>query len=56
MDLAVEGLTSRDYWDVWRIIEEVIGGRLVDLVEIETAGESLQRLYPNCGAVCVLNQ
>jgi predicted nucleotidyltransferase len=43
VDLAVEGLSSDDYWRAWRAVEEIIGDRPVDLVEIETVGESLQR-------------
>jgi predicted nucleotidyltransferase len=43
VDLAVEGLSGDDYWQVWRAVEEIIGDRLVDLVEIETVGESLER-------------
>lgn len=42
VDLAVEGLTADNFWHAWRIVEDVIGDRLVDLVEIETATESLR--------------
>lgn len=41
VDLAVEGLAGDDYWQAWRLVEEIIGDRSVDLIEIETAGESL---------------
>ena len=41
VDLAVEGLASKDYWQAWRVVEEMIGGRSVDLIDIEMAGESL---------------
>lgn len=43
VDLVVEGLMSDDYWRAWRLVEEIIADRPVDLIEIETAGESLQR-------------
>jgi predicted nucleotidyltransferase len=43
VDLAVEGLSGDDYWQAWRAVEEIIGDRQVDLVEIETVGESLKR-------------
>jgi predicted nucleotidyltransferase len=43
VDLAVEGLSSDDYWRAWRAVEDIIGDRQVDLVEIETVGESLKR-------------
>lgn len=42
VDLAVEGLAGRDYWDAWRLVEETVGDRPVDLIEIEIAGESLR--------------
>jgi len=42
VDLAVEGLTVDNFWHAWRIVEDVIGDRPVDLVEIETATESLR--------------
>lgn len=37
VDLAVEGLTGDDYWEAWRIVEEIITDRAVDLVDLETA-------------------
>lgn len=49
VDLAVEGLASEDYWDAWRLAEEVIGDRPVDLVELETARESLRRAIERYG-------
>jgi predicted nucleotidyltransferase len=49
VDLAVEGLAGGDYWRAWRLVEEVIGDRLVDLIEIETAGESLRRAIERYG-------
>jgi len=49
VDLAIEGLASDDYWPAWRLVEEVVTDRPVDLVEIETAGESLQRAIQRYG-------
>ena len=43
VDLAVEGLRAQDYWQAWRLAEEIIEHRPVDLIEIETAKESLRR-------------
>jgi len=43
VDLAVEGLRAGDYWQAWRLAEEIIEHRPVDLVELETAKESLRR-------------
>ena len=42
VDLAVEGLAGDDYWRAWRLVEEIVGDRSVDLIEIETARESLR--------------
>ena len=41
VDLAVEGLDANDYWQAWRTVEQIIGDRAVDLIEIETASNSL---------------
>jgi predicted nucleotidyltransferase len=49
VDLAVEGLIADDYWRAWRLAEAIIGDRLVDLIEIETAGESLRRAIERYG-------
>jgi predicted nucleotidyltransferase len=49
VDLVVEGLAGEDYWRAWRLIEEIIADRPVDLIEIETAGESLQRAIRRYG-------
>ena len=42
VDLAVEGLPPEHYWDAWRLVEEVVADRPVDLVEIESASPSLR--------------
>ena len=42
MDLAVEGLAADAYWEAWRLAEEIVGDRPVDLIEIETASPSLR--------------
>lgn len=49
VDLAVEGLAGDDYWQAWRLVEEIIGDRPVDLIEIEMVGESLQRAIQRYG-------
>ncbi len=49
VDLAVEGLSAEDYWEAWRLVEDVIQERPVDLIEIERAGESLQRVIERYG-------
>jgi len=43
VDLAVEGLSADNYWEAWRVLEELITDRVVDLVALETARESLRK-------------
>ena len=49
VDLAVEGLRGDDYWQAWRIVEDIIEDRLVDLIEIESSGQSLQQAIERYG-------
>lgn len=42
VDLAVGGLDADAYWQAWRLVEQVVGDRSVDLIEIETAAQSLR--------------
>lgn len=49
VDLAVEGLAGEDYWNAWGVAEEIIGDRPVDLIEVETATESLRRAIARHG-------
>ncbi len=49
VDLAVEGLPSDAYWRARRVVEEIIGDRPVDLVEVETARESLRSAIERSG-------
>lgn len=49
VDLAVEGLASRDYWTAWRQVEEIIDDREVDLIEIEMASASLRKSIEQYG-------
>ncbi|MDL1957975.1 MAG: hypothetical protein LWX01_05510 [Deltaproteobacteria bacterium] len=43
VDLAVEGLVAEAFWQAWRLAEEIIGDRPVDLIEIEAVSESMRR-------------
>lgn len=43
VDLAIEGLRSQDYWQAWKLVEDIIGDRPVDIVEIERAKPSLRQ-------------
>ncbi len=49
VDLAIEGLGDGDYWEAWALVERIISGRSVDLVELETASESLRRAIRRYG-------
>lgn len=48
VDLAVEGLTG-NYWEAWRQIEAILNDRKVDLIELESAPESLRRVIEKDG-------
>jgi len=49
VDIAVEGLQGDDYWRAWRIAEETIKDRPVDLIEIESSSEALRQAIENYG-------
>jgi uncharacterized protein len=49
VDLAVEGLPSKAYWRAWRLVEDIIGERPVDLIDMETATDSLCRAIERDG-------
>ncbi len=49
VDLAVEGLSEDAYWDAWRLAEEMISDRSVDLIELEKASPSLREAIERYG-------
>ena len=49
VDLAIDGLVSKDYWEAWRLVEEFIPDRQVDFIEIEAASESLKKAIERYG-------
>ena len=49
VDLAVEGLNEADYWEAWRMVEEIIRDRPVDLVDVETASPSVLKAIQRHG-------
>lgn len=49
VDLAVEGLSAEDYWHAWRLIEELVADRPVDLVEIEAVDGALAQAIRRYG-------
>jgi predicted nucleotidyltransferase len=49
VDLAVEGLRAADFWAAWRLAEEVVAVRRVDLVDYEVASEGLRGAIDRSG-------
>lgn len=49
VDLAVEGLDTKEYWQAWKLAEEIIGDHPVDFIEVETATESLKQAIKRYG-------
>jgi predicted nucleotidyltransferase len=49
VDLAVEGLDSANFWKAWGLVEDIIGTHPVDLIDIETAGETLRQAIKQYG-------
>ncbi len=49
VDLAVEGIAGDDFWEAWRLAEEIVGDRPVDLIDIEMAGKSLTQSIDRYG-------
>jgi uncharacterized protein len=49
VDLGTEGLTADSYWEAWRVVEEIIGDRPVDLIDIDGASESMRRSIEQYG-------
>jgi predicted nucleotidyltransferase len=42
LDIAVSGLSPHDFWAAWKLIEETVDDRPVDLIDMETASLSLK--------------
>jgi uncharacterized protein len=51
IDLAVEGLVSANYWKAWEMAEQMIPDMAVDLIDIESATESLKKAIYRHGVV-----
>ena len=49
VDLAVEGLRAKDYWRAWRLVEDIVADRPVDLIDMKTATDSLHRAIERQG-------
>jgi predicted nucleotidyltransferase len=49
VDLAVEGLSPQDYWRAWKLAEDLIADRPVDLIDMKTATVSLREAIERYG-------
>ena len=49
VDLAVEGLSGDDYWQAWKLAEEVISDLPVELIDLDIASESLRSAIQRTG-------
>jgi predicted nucleotidyltransferase len=49
VDLAVEGLPGSAYWKAWRLLEEALPERRIDLIDLDTAGPSLRQAITRTG-------
>lgn len=49
VDMAVEGLETKKYWQAWKLAEDIIADRPVDFVEIESVSDSLKRAIDRYG-------
>ena len=49
VDLAVEGLPAQHYWQAWRLVEDVVADRPVDLIDVHSATDSLRRAIERYG-------
>jgi len=50
IDLAVAGMHGADYWQIWKLAEDMLPGSSVDLVDLEMATPSLCRAVMNTRA------
>ena len=49
VDLAVDGLTSDDYWQAWRDVEDIINDRRIDFVDISDIAEPIKDIIESEG-------
>lgn len=49
VDLAVEGLSPQDYWRAWKLAEDLVADRPVDLIDMKTATVSLREAIERYG-------
>jgi len=49
VDLAVEGLSSIEYWEAWREIEDIITDRNIDFVDMSDISEPIKNIIKSEG-------
>ena len=49
VDLAVAGMHGDDYWQIWKVAEEMLPGLMVDLVDLEMATSSFREAVESSG-------
>jgi predicted nucleotidyltransferase len=49
VDVVVEGLRADAYWEAWRVVEEIVQDRPVDLIDLDGATESMRRSVERYG-------
>jgi predicted nucleotidyltransferase len=49
VDLVVDGLHGQAFWEAWRLAEDIITKRPVDLIDIATVGKSMQEAIDRYG-------
>jgi len=49
VDLAVQGLGWKEFCKAWSIAEDLIGDRPVDMIDLDTVGESMMRAIERYG-------
>lgn len=49
IDLAIAGMHGADYWQIWKLAEEMLSGLKVDLVDLEMATTSFRKVVESTG-------
>ncbi|MCL4505508.1 MAG: nucleotidyltransferase domain-containing protein [Chloroflexi bacterium] len=49
VDIAVDGLPDTAYWQAWKIAEQIIPEKSIDLIDIDTASTSLKQAIERHG-------
>jgi len=49
VDLAVEGLSSNNYWQAWREVEDIITDRKIDFVDMSEIADPIKNIIQSEG-------